>query len=146
MKVYGLKIKDLINFISPQKVLQEGENYILKKETWNVMTKRSDKRYLDFWDAVDVAKIVVGLITDEVYGGVEVVMGELYEGNLVVYPKQMGMYTKQLNTYLECTPDMDAFEEKTTEVLRLISDEQIEPNSKTKLFPSVEYGFYCVED
>ena len=145
MKVYGLKIKNLLNFINPQSVLMEGENYVLQKEVWNVMSKRSDERYKDYWDEEVVAKIVVGLITDEIYGGEEVVMGELYHGDLVVYPKQMNMYTKELNTYLECTPDTDTFTDKVIEVLKLISDEQIDPNSTTKLYPSVEFGFYEVE-
>lgn len=146
MRVYGFKIKDLMNFINPKNVLMEGENYVIQNETWNIMKKRSDERYKEYWSDEIVAKVVVGLITDEIYGSKEVMLGELYKGDLIVYPKTMGIYTPELNTYLECTPDSEAFEERVIEVLKLISDEQIDPNGKTKTLPSVEFGFYEVEE
>ena len=145
MNVFGCKINNLINFINPGKVIAIGEDYILDDRTWNVMTKRCDERYRIFWKSEDVAKIVVGLIVDDVYKGKDVVMGELYEGDLVIYPRTMEVFSKELSEYLECTPDTDSFADKITETLKLITDEVENSNTKEKGLPSVDFDFFEVE-
>lgn len=142
-KVYGFKIDDVLDFISPEKVMKYGEKYIVDDGVWNVMSKRQDERYKTFWKSDSVSKVILGVLIDSIFQGKKYLEGELVENTLIIYTKNMDAFSEELSDYLRYTPNTDIFQFKILNSLAKISKEEFDPNSKEIQLP-VEFGFYDV--
>lgn len=146
MKAYGFKIMNLMDFIDPEKVVAVGENYIVATNRWNVIRKTPDRHKI-FWQKEEVSKIIIGLLTDEIYDGVEVIEGELNEFSdiLIIYHKNMAPFSDELQSYLASTPNKDVFFVKCLEVLNKICIYPLNNNNK-ELNHMVKFGTFDIEE
>lgn len=144
-KVYGFKIKDVFEFINPEKVIDLGQDYVLDTDSWKVMQKRKDERYRDFWEEKNIAQVILGFVTDDVFLGNKFLEGELSGKELVVYTINMDDFSELLTIYLGITPDMDTFSKKVCDSLRKLAKEELVPNTKETEMKGLEFGFYDVD-